>query len=242
MFQGHFATALLIKAFAGRSIPSWPIFFGSSLLDIIGGIDAFLGLDVLQPDTNAGPYLYTNLVFIDWEHSVLMMLVYSCLFGWIACHVLGGFSKEAAMVGAASSILHWLMDVLVVAPTAFTLFPHGDYHFGLGLYERYPVGSWVAENIMVAVFSFVAYRKLKADIGADISMALILIAGLAVLMSPWTSPLLLIAYLSDWGWLDGILGIVQMVSFTTAYVVPALLFTRIVDGAVARAESDGKVA
>ncbi|KAJ9664759.1 hypothetical protein H2198_000105 [Neophaeococcomyces mojaviensis] len=240
MYQGHFAAALLIKALAGPSVPAWPIMFGSSILDIIGGVDAFLGLDILQPDKNAGPYMYTNFIYIDWEHSALMMLVYSCVFGWIGCHIIGGFSKEAAMLGAASSIVHWLMDIVVIAPSGLTLYPHGDYHFGFGLYEKYPIGSWVAENVLTALLSCTAYRTMKQSTGADIKMALVLITMLSMLMSPWTSPLLLVAYMHEWGWLDGILGVVHMVGFGTAYIVPATLFTRIINGAITDALGDFK--
>lgn len=231
MYQGHFAAALLIKALAGPSIPAWPILFGSSILDIIGGLDGFLGLDIIQPDKSAGPYMYSNFIFIDWEHSVLMMLVWSCVFGWVGCHILGGFSKEAAMLGAASSVVHWLMDTLVIAPSGLTLYPHGTYHFGLGLYQKYPLGSWIGENVLAGVLSYTAYRIMKERTAADISMALILLAALSMLMSPWTSPLLLVAHMYEWGWLEGILGAVQMAGFWTAYIVPAIMFSKIINNA-----------
>lgn len=105
--------------------------------------------------------MYSNFVFIDWEHSVLMMLVWFYVFGWVDCHILRGFSKEAAMLGAASSVVHWLMDTLVIAPSGLTLYSHGTYHFGLGFYEKYPTGSWIGENAFAAVLSYIAYRIMK---------------------------------------------------------------------------------
>jgi len=69
VYQGHFAAALLIKALAGPSNPAWPITFGSSILDIIGGLDRFLGLDIIEPDKTAGSYVYSRFVFIDWKRS-----------------------------------------------------------------------------------------------------------------------------------------------------------------------------
>src|ERR1700742_1495869 len=169
MYHGHFAAALLIKAIYGPAIPAWPIMFGSSILDVIGAVDALLGLDVIIPDSTRGPYMYSRFVVIDWEHSIVMMLFWSCIFGWIGCHYLAGFSKEASILGAASSVIHWLMDVLVIEPTGLTIYPHGQYHFGLGLYEKFPVGSWVLECILCAVLAGAAYTICKHRTGSDIS-------------------------------------------------------------------------
>ena len=173
-----------------------------------------------------------------------MMLLYSVLFAWVGCHVYMGYDRNVSLIGAASSIVHWLMDVLVVAPTAFTLYPHGSWHFGLGMYERYPLGSWVAENVYTMLASYVAYRitlnRNTPKRGADISPALYVMAALCVLMSPWLSPLLVVARLYEAGWLQGkVLAAVQMGGFVTAYVVPAVVLVGIVDGAERDAKAGG---
>ncbi|KAJ9667303.1 hypothetical protein H2201_002504 [Coniosporium apollinis] len=241
MYHGHFAAGLFIKALCGPSIPSWPIMFGSSILDIIGGLDGLLGLDILQPDITAGPYMYTRFVFIDWDHSLLMMSVWACLFGWIGCHYLAGYSPAASLVGAASSVVHWLFDVLVIAETGLSLYPHGRYHFGLGLYDRFPVGSWVLECALCAVLGGAAWRVSKRRSGADVSRACVLLAVLAMIMSPWTSPLLLVAYVDRWRPLGNWLRLVQAVGFWTAYIVPATVFARLLDEAERNALSEKKV-
>lgn len=240
MYHGHFATGLLIKALYGPTIPAWPIMFGSSILDLIGAVDALLGLDIIVPDTTKGPYMYSRFVFIDWEHSVVMMVMWSCIFGWIGCHYLAGFSKEASILGAASSIVHWLMDVLVIEPTALTLYPHGHYHFGLGLYEKFPVGSWVFECVLCVILAGVSQSINKQRSGADISQALVLLGVLSLLMSPWTSPLLVVAHIHEqYGW-RGYLPLVQWAGFWTAYIIPAMVFTRILDRADREASAANK--
>ena len=173
-----------------------------------------------------------------------MMLLYSVLFAWVGCHVYMGYPPNVAVVGAASSIVHWLMDVLVVSPTAFTLYPHGSWHFGLGMYEKYPLGSWVAENFYTLGASYMAYSMtLNRDApkrGADIFPALYVMAALCVLMSPWLSPLLLVARLYEAGYLPGrVLALVQMAGFWTAYIVPAMILVGIVDGAERDAKAKG---
>ncbi|KIW64747.1 hypothetical protein PV04_09658 [Phialophora macrospora] len=231
MYHGHFAAGLLIKASFGPRIPAWPVMFGSSVLDIIGAVDALLGLDVIVPDSTKGPYMYSRFEFIDWDHSIVMMMTWSCVFGWIGCHYLAGFSKEASILGAASTIIHWLMDVLVIEPTGLTIYPHGQYHFGLGLYEKYPVGSWVLECVVCIILAGAAQTVSKERSGADISQACVLLAILSLLMSPWTSPLLLVARIHEkCGW-KGYLPVVQWAGFWTAYIVPATIFSRILDKA-----------
>ena len=69
----------------GPCIPAWPIIFGS-YLDIPGGLTALLGIDILQPSVNAGPYMYSDFVVIDWDHSMAMMLIWSSFFAWVVCH------------------------------------------------------------------------------------------------------------------------------------------------------------
>lgn len=239
MYHGHFAAALLIKALSGPSIPAWPIMFGSSILDIIGRMDGLLGLDILQPDVNAGPYMYARFVFIDWEHSLFMMLVWSCLFGWILCHYIAGFSKEASMLGAASSIIHWLMDIIVIEKTGLTLSPHGNYHFGLGLYEKLPIFSWVLECILCAILASLASAIMRRS-SVNVPKAWVLLAILSAIMSPWTSPLLLVAYLDKKDMLGKLLPVVQAVGFWVAYIVPATIFSRLLDDAEGRAAFERK--
>ncbi|KAG4432994.1 hypothetical protein IFR05_011509 [Cadophora sp. M221] len=240
MYHGHFAAGLLIKAIYGPSIPAWPIIMGSGILDVIGGLDGLLGLDLIIPSTARGPYMYSTFAFIDWEHSALMMFVWSCIFGWVGCHYLAGFSKEASILGAASSIIHWLMDILVIEPTGLTLYPHADFHFGLGLYEKLPIFSWVLECILCIVFAGAAQYISKKRCGADISKACMLLAGLSLLMSPWTSPLLLVAYIHETHGFGSYLGLTQAVGFWTAYIVPAVIFSKILDTADQKALAEKK--
>ncbi|KAH7348604.1 hypothetical protein BKA65DRAFT_594400 [Rhexocercosporidium sp. MPI-PUGE-AT-0058] len=240
MYHGHFAAGILLKAIYGPSIPAWPVMMGSSLLDIIGGLDALLGLTVITPSSARGPYMFSTFTFIDWEHSALMMLVWSSIFGWAVCHHVMGFCKEASMLGAASSILHWLMDILVVESTALTLYPYGNYHFGLGLYEKFPVLSWVLECILCAVLAGAAYRINKMRSGADISKACVFLGILSLLMGPWTSPLRLVAYIHETYGFGAYLRFVQTAGIWTAYIIPAAIFSKLLNEADKVAQ-DGKM-
>jgi hypothetical protein len=49
------------------------------------------------------------------------------------------------------------MDILVAEPTALTLYPHGSYHFGLGLYEKLSILLWVLSCILCIVLASAAH-------------------------------------------------------------------------------------
>lgn len=231
MYHGHFAFALLLKSLCGPSIPSLPILLGTSLLDLIGGLNNLLGLDILRPDFTAGPYMYTRFDFIDWDHSLLMMLVWSCLFGWILCHRIAGYSTEASMIGAATSVLHWVMDTLVIEPTGLTLYPHGHFHFGFGLYEKYPIGSWVLECALCLGLGVLASKIAWRRNGTEMAPALGLLGVLAMVMSPWTSPLGFVAGIVRREDLGYWMRVLQTGILWVGYGVPAWLFSRLIDGA-----------
>jgi len=49
------------------------------------------------------------------------------------------------------------MDNLVVEAAALTLYPHSNYHFGLGLYDKLTVLSWVFSCILCIVLAGAAH-------------------------------------------------------------------------------------
>ena len=135
------------------------------------------------------------------------------------------------MLGAASSIVHWLFDVLVIEPTGLNIYPHGQYHFGLGIYERYPVGSWVLECILCIVLATAAQNISRRRTGADLTKTCLLLGNLSLSMSPWTSPLLFVAKIHEQSGRGGYLPAVQCAGFWAAYIVPAIMFSWILDSA-----------
>jgi len=103
------------------------------------------------------------------------MVVLACIFRWVSHH-LTSFNKEANLLGAASPILHWLVEILVFEPTALTLYPHCNYHFGLGLYEKLTVLLWVLSCILCIVLTSTTHQISKKRCGADIATACGLLA------------------------------------------------------------------
>lgn len=80
MYVGHFAIGLAIKARYPK-IPAIPIMMGVGFLDLLDGIFIILGFNTVTPNLNSGPYLFFDLTFIDWDHSLLAAVFWSAIWG-----------------------------------------------------------------------------------------------------------------------------------------------------------------
>lgn len=76
MYVGHLAIGLAIKS-KFPTVPTLPIMLGVGFLDIIDGLLIMLGLNHVTPNLQAGPYLFFDLTFIDWDHSLVMAVILS---------------------------------------------------------------------------------------------------------------------------------------------------------------------
>ena len=86
MYFGHYAVAVAVKA-KEPDVPVAPLLIGTGLLDILNGAFIMGGLDKVTPNLNASPYLFFDLTFIDWDHSLLMAIFWTALYG-LACWLL----------------------------------------------------------------------------------------------------------------------------------------------------------
>ena len=59
-----------------------PIMLGVGFMDILDGLLIVAGVDRVTPNLNSGPYLFFDLTFVDWDHSLLMAIVLSLI--WAA--------------------------------------------------------------------------------------------------------------------------------------------------------------
>ena len=80
MYLGHFAVGMALKV-KYQDVPLVPIILGAGFLDVINGTLVAIGIEKVTPNFNALPYLYFDLTFIDWDHSLLMALIWSFVWG-----------------------------------------------------------------------------------------------------------------------------------------------------------------
>lgn len=81
MYVGHFAIGIALKA-KYPDVPTLPLLLGVGFIDILDGIFIMLGWDQVTPNLLALPYLFFELTFIDWDHSLVAALFWCCV--WAA--------------------------------------------------------------------------------------------------------------------------------------------------------------
>lgn len=222
MYAGHFAIGLAIKARSPK-IPSLPILLGIGFLDVMDGLFILLGLNTVTPNPQAGPYLYFDLSFIDWDHSLLAALFWSALWGAL-------FMKDCkvAWIAALACFSHFVLD-WPMHNNDLALYPYSAEHLGLGLWGRLGNLSWVLEGVLAALLMLYAWRE-NAKRGVASRWPAVLLAILFLQLSPWTSPLKFIALADEplRHWLQG--GLVL-----SGFLLPGLLFVWLLDRAERRA-------
>src|SRR6185436_2322991 len=110
MFIGHFALAFGAKR-AAPSVSLGTLFIACQFADLLWPIMLMLGLEKVEIEP--GNTLMTPLNFISYpySHSLVMLLVWSALFG-LGYRIAKG-SRMAAMATIAALVFsHYILDVL----------------------------------------------------------------------------------------------------------------------------------
>jgi hypothetical protein len=189
MYFGHFAVAAAIKAKEPK-IPAAPILIGVGVLDIVDGIFIMLGIDRVTPNLASLPYLFFDLSFIDWDHSLAMAIGWSLLWGAFFLK-----DRKVALVAAIAAFSHFVVD-WPMHNADLALYPHSSAHIGLGLWGSMGVWSWGLELAFSLVLLGYAFAKGLKEGRAPIWPAVVILL-LAVQMSPWLSPMKLVAQLPE---------------------------------------------
>lgn len=181
MFVGHLAVGVALKAGSLRT-PTWPLLIGVSLMDILDGLFSVMGINQVTPNLARGPYLFFDLTFIDWDHSLLMALVLSTL--WAS---LFRKNKTTACLAGLAVFSHFLAD-WPMHNNDLALYPHSTGHLGYGLWGQLGTASWVLEGLFSAALLAWAWRRMQS-IGVSLAWPTALLTVAFFNVSPWLSPL-----------------------------------------------------
>lgn len=209
MYAGHFAVGLAIKSRFSH-VPTFPIMLGVGMLDILNGIFIITGIDRVTPNLSAGPYLFFDLNWIDWDHSLLMAIIWSLVWGAIFMK-----NKTVAMI-AAAVFSHFIIDV-PVHNNDLALYPFSTYHMGFGLWGSLGIYSWLLEGVFCLVLLAYAWRE-SNRIGISLLWPALFLAILFIQLSPWLSPMRVVAHMSE-PYAHFIHGVLVMMGF----MVPSLI-------------------
>lgn len=215
MYVGHFAIGLALKARHPR-VPALPLVFGAGFLDILNGLFIVLGWDRVAPDLLAGPYLFFDLRFIDWDHSLLAALFWSAAWGALFLR-----DRRVAALAFLAAFSHFVAD-WPVHNGDLALYPHAELHLGYGLWGKLGTASWVLEGVFAAALVAYAWRT-AARRGVSLLWPSIVLVVLFASLSPWLSPMKVAAGLSE-PWAHLLHGTLVAVGF----LVPGGLLTWLV--------------
>jgi hypothetical protein len=181
MYAGHFAAALVIKKHAPAA-PSWGLFLGVGVLDVLFGPLVLAGIERVTVTPGGSPGF--SLDYIDWSHSLLMSVVWAVLYAALFL----GRSRSVAIAMGLAVFSHFLLD-LPMHPPDLALWPNADVHLGAGLWQRLPSGWWFVElGVIAACWWYYSWRM-----GSDSQpTSRPVVIGLAIVVlhvvnSPWLS-------------------------------------------------------
>ena len=141
MFIGHFAVGFAAKRAAPR-VSLATLFAAALLADLLWPVFLIGGVEHVLIDPGNTAFTPLDFVSYPWSHSLVMLIVWGLLFGWIYRVATG---RRAALVLAALVVSHWVLDWITHRPD-MPLYPKGPL-FGLGLWNSV-TGTILVEGLM----------------------------------------------------------------------------------------------
>ena len=218
MYVGHFAIGLAIKARYPK-VPALPIMMGVGFLDLLDGIFILLGFNTVTPNLASGPYLFFDLTFIDWDHSLLAALFWSVIWGLLFIK-----HRAVAAVAALAAFSHFIAD-WPMHNSDLALYPHSIEHYGYGLWGKLGTLAWVLEGAFSAVLAVYAWR-ISARRGVSLVWPCAVLVVLFLQLSPVASPMKFVATLQE-----PLTHILHGALVSLGFLIPGLLLTWLLDRA-----------
>lgn len=222
MYVGHFAIGLALKAKFPQT-PTLPLLLGVGFLDLLDGLFIVAGFNTVTANLQAGPYLFFDLTFIDWDHSLLMALFWSAVWGLLFIK-----DKRVAALAFVAAFSHFVAD-WPMHNNDLALFPYAVQHFGLGAWGKLGTLSWVLEGLFALALTAYAWRSAWLR-GANWAWACAVLVLLFLNLSPWFSPMKEVAALGE-----PMAHIQHGILVTAGFVLPGLLLTWLINRAERRA-------
>ncbi|MBD8753746.1 hypothetical protein [Pseudomonas coleopterorum] len=218
MYVGHFAIGLAIRARYPK-VPALPIMMGVGFLDLLDGIFILLGFNTVTPNLASGPYLFFDLTFIDWDHSLLAALFWSVIWGLLFIK-----HRAVAAVAALAAFSHFIAD-WPMHNSDLALYPYSIEHYGYGLWGKLGTLAWVLEGAFSAVLAVYAWR-ISARRGVSLVWPCAVLVVLFLQLSPVASPMKFVATLQE-----PLTHILHGALVSLGFLIPGLLLTWLLDRA-----------
>ncbi|OLS20057.1 MAG: hypothetical protein HeimC2_39120 [Candidatus Heimdallarchaeota archaeon LC_2] len=161
MFIGHFATGLAFYVQKqGGKITFFLLVLGTQFVDILWGLFTLLGF---EGGVSLGSVKH-NFFDTPWSHSLLMMIVWSVIYGFAANYYVSINDKELnnfGIIAGLSVFSHWVLDFIVhnddmrIIPTSDQTLP------SLYLWE-FPIATFIIEFAIIIGSWWLYWKVLKS--------------------------------------------------------------------------------
>lgn len=143
MFIGHYALGLAAQRMAPRTSLG-TLFVAPTLADLLWPVLLLLGWEHAHVIPGPNPFLTLWLDDYPISHSLLTLIVWGALFGFLYYRRRG--DRRAALVIGLLVVSHWVLDFVTHRPD-MPLYPGGP-EVGLGLWN-YPIATVIVESAML---------------------------------------------------------------------------------------------
>lgn len=182
MFIGHFALGLAAKR-AAPGVSLGALFLAAQFADTLWPLLVMAGLEQFRIDPGNTAFTPLDFVSYPWSHSLVMLVVWGALFGWICRRA----DRRASGVIAALVVSHWLLDFVTHRPD-MPIYPGGS-RFGLGLWRSIPLTMLVEVPMFGAgVWIYVRETRARDAIGRWGFAALVVTLLLIYAANPASPP------------------------------------------------------
>ncbi len=177
MFIGHYGVGLILKKKA-PDVPLWLLFASVQFVDILAFVLVILGIEGIQYQPHANPFLRTHIEYLPYSHSLFTNILWAAIVFFIFWK---WKNRSWGFILALGIISHWLLDLMVHTPDLPLFF--NLYKVGLGLWV-FPRASFIIEVFMVLGGAFYLYRTSHWSLRAFLLIGLILFSYYQMLFTP----------------------------------------------------------
>jgi hypothetical protein len=112
MFVGHYGVSFAIQL-AGKRVPLWVWFVAVQWLDVVWSGLVLLGVEKLRITPGFTQANALDLYYMPYTHGLPGAIILSLGFGCIVAMFRSGDRTKTALLIAAASFSHWVLDLLV---------------------------------------------------------------------------------------------------------------------------------
>jgi len=161
MFIGHFAAGFASKKIS-NSLSLALAFIAVQFLDLLWPILVLLGIEKVRIEEGITKLTPLDFTYYPYSHSLLMVIVWSLLFGLI--YYLVTKNRQNSFILGVLVLSHWVLDLLVHRPD-LPLSPFSDLKVGFGMWNYPFMGIIIEFGLFFAgVYFYYTSKKPKKKI------------------------------------------------------------------------------